>query len=135
MKRIYMGMLTCGMFFMLTILIADEKGKRGDDFLMLNDNIQNEELRAELALLREEFNMERTRIQEYYNKKIGVLKEARRGEVKTIKKAFAKRREALMKKYIGKIRKNPKTKSAEPIKNTPDKMKVSPKDTKRIRKQ
>ena len=61
------------------------------------------------------------------------LKESRRKEMKTLKADFSGRKEALKKKYAGKIRKNQKMKFTEPVKNTPEKMKVS-KDKKKIRK-
>ena len=99
MKRIYIKIFLGSIFCILTVLTADVKEKMEDDFLRVNDNIQNEEHRDELQALREKFNLERTQIQKYYNEKIETLKEARRGEIKAIKKDFADRREILMKKY------------------------------------
>ena len=132
MKRIYVAILTGGMFFMLTVLTAEVKEKKGDHFLGINDNIQNEELRAEIASLREDFNIERTRIHEYYNEKIEALKEARRGEMKSLKTDFAERKDLLMKQYVGKIRKKPQMRATKPVENTPDKMKAPKKN--KIRK-
>ena len=100
------------------------KEKKGDAFLRINDNIQNEELRAELAALKEDFNIERIRIHEYYNEKIEALKEARRGEMKSLKTDFAGRRDLLLKTYMGKIRKNPQMRATKPVENAPEKMKA-----------
>ena len=134
MKRIYIKIFLGNIFCILTVLTADVKEKMEDDFLRVNDNIQNEEHHDELQALREKFNLERTQIQKYYNEKIETLKEARRGEIKAIKKDFAGRREILMKKYTGKMRRKPPIENAETVKNVPDKKKAPPKDKKRIRK-
>ena len=134
MKKIFIGIFIGGLFCVLTILTAGVKEKKGDDFLRINDNIQNEELRTELEELREEFNIETKRIRGYYNEKMQTLKDARRKEMKIIKKDFAERREIMMKKYIGKMRKKKQIRSTEPVKNSPDKKKAHPKDKKRIRK-
>ena len=134
MKRIYITLFISSLFCTLTVLSAEVKERVGDDFLRINDNIQNDELRVELEKLREEFILEKARILEYYNEKIESLKENRRGEIKTIKKSFAGRREVLMKKYDGKLQKKSKIRSAEPVNNTPFKKKVTPKDKKRLRK-
>ena len=133
MKRTFNAILTGSILCALTILTAEVKQKKGDDFLRINDNIQNEELRSELKILREEFNIERNRIRQDYNDKIEALKEARRNEMKTIKADFAGRREVLMKKYVGTMRKKPKMQFIEPVKNKPGKMKTS-KDKKKLRK-
>ena len=133
MKNVFITILTCSIFFMMTLLTAEVKEKKGDDFLRINDNIQNEELRLELTNLREEFNFERNRVKEYYTKKMVVLKETRKNEIKTIKKDFAERREALMKKYFGKMRKKPAMETTEPVKNVLGKKKAL-KDKKKIRK-
>ena len=133
MKRIFIAILTGSIFFMLSVLTAEVREKKSDNFLRINDNIQNEELRAELEGLRDEFNFERSRIHDYYSKKMEALKEARRNEMKTLKADFTGRKDALKKEYAGKMRKKPKMNFTEPVKNTPEKMKVS-KDKKRIRK-
>ena len=132
MKRIFTIILIGSIFCVLNVLTAGEKEKRDANFLRINDNIQNEELRAELQGLREEFKIESTRIRDYYNKKIEALKEARRDEMKAIKADFSGRREVLMKKYIGKIRKKPPMQTTEPVKKAHGKM--PPKDKKNIRK-
>jgi uncharacterized membrane-anchored protein YhcB (DUF1043 family) len=134
MKRIFITILTGTIFTVLTVLNAEEKERKSDDFLRINDNIQNEELRSELEGLREEFNIERSQIQKFYTEKIALLKEARRNEIKTMKNDFAERRKMLMKKHFGKLRKKPQMNPAESIKNAPVKKKVPPKDKKRVRK-
>ena len=74
MKRIFIAILTGSIFFMLCVLTAEVREKKSDNFLRINDNIQNEELRAELEGLRDEFNFERSRIHDYYSKKMEALK-------------------------------------------------------------
>ena len=131
MKKVFITIVISSIFCVLTILSAEEKEITGDGFLRINDNIQNEDLRTELAELKEAFNRERTRIHEYYNEKIEALKKAQRGEIKTIKKDFAGRREILMKKYKGKIQKKSQIQTPTQVKKTPDKKKISPKEKKR----
>ena len=126
-------MLIVSIFIMLTLLSAEVKEKKGDNFLRVNDNIQNQELRIELEGLREEFNIERIQIQKYYNEKIGTLKAARGTDVKTLKNDFVERRAVVMKKYFGKMRKKPPIGTHEPVKNVPGKKKAL-KDKKTIRK-
>ena len=133
MKRIFATLLIGSIFCILNVLTAEVKEKNGDEFLRVNDNIQNEELRIELKGIKQEFNIERSWIQKYYKEKMAVLKEERQNKIKTMKADFAGRKELLKKKYAGKIRKNQKMKFTEPVKNTPEKMKVS-KDKKKIRK-
>ena len=77
------------------------------------------------------FNIKRIQIQELYNEQIDALKTARKNEVKIMKKDFSERREVIMKKYLGKMRKKTQKKITEPTKNEPEKIKV-PKDKKRI---
>ena len=136
MKRLFIAILMGNIFFMLSILSAEVREKKSDDFLRLNDNIQNYELRAELDALRDEFNFERNRIHDDYHNKMEALKEARRNEMKTLKVDFTGRKEALKKKYVGKMRKKSPIQTTDPVKNTPrnpGKMKTS-KDKKIIRK-
>ena len=132
MKRIYITILTGGIFLILTLLTAGMKEKKGNDFLWINDNIQNKELRAELEGLREEFNLERIMIKDYYNEKVEALKESRKNEMKTIKNNFADRRRILMKKYAGKMRKKSQMEPSETVNKAPLKKKIS-KDKKKIR--
>ena len=118
---------------MLTFLTADVKEKGGDDFLKINDNIQNEKLRAELHALRDEFILMRTRIHDAYSNKMKAVKEARNNEIKALKADFSGLKEDLKKKYRGKMQNKPQKHTTDPVKNTPEKMKV-PKDKKKNRK-
>jgi len=118
---------------MLTVLTAGVKEKKGADFLRINDNIQNKELRAELEGLRDEFKFERTRIHDYYKEKIEGIKESRGNEMRTIKKDFSERREVLMKKYFGKMRKKTQIGTTEQIDKRPGEKKDL-NDKKNIRK-
>ena len=133
MKQKKLVMLAGSILCALTIVTA-EMEKKGDDFLRINDNIQNEELRSELETLREEFNIMRNRIRDDYHDRMEILKATKRNEMKTIKNDFATRREMLMKKYVGKIRNKPKMRSIESNNNLPEKMKII-KDKKKSRKQ
>ena len=119
MKRFSIVALTGSIIIMLTVLTAGDKEKKGDNFLRINDNIQNKELRAELEGLREEFKFERNRIHDYYKEKIEEIKESRGNEMRTIKKDFSERREVLMKKYFGKMRKKPQIGTTEQIDKRP----------------
>ena len=119
MKRFSIVALTGSIIIMLTVLTAGDKEKKGDNFLRINDNIQNKELRAELEGLREEFKFERNRIHDYYKEKIEEIKESRGNEIRTIKKDFSERREVLMKKYFGKMRKKPQIGTTEQIDKRP----------------
>jgi len=105
MNQIITVCISC-ILLMLTFLTADVKEKREDDFLRINDNIQNEELRIELKGLMKEFNIERSWIWEYYKEKMEALKEDRHNEIKTMKADFAGRREVIMKKYVGEKHEN-----------------------------
>ena len=49
--------------------------------------------------LKQDFDFERQKIQDYYTKEIERLKEERRSEMKALKKQFAGQRETLLKKY------------------------------------
>ena len=133
MKRFSIVSLTCSIIIMLTVLTAGVKEKKGADFLRINDNIQNKELRAELEGLRDEFKFERNRIHDYYKEKMEAIKESRGNEIRTIKKDFSERREVLMKKYFGKMRKKPQIGTTEQIDKRPGEKKDL-KDNKRIRK-
>ena len=129
-------MLIGSLLLMLTFLTADVKEKRGDDFLRINDNIQNEELRIALKGLKKEFNIERSRIQEYYNEKIAALKEERQIEIKTMKADFSGRREVIMQKYGEAKHDNSAVKPSyvpPTVKNIPDQKKDA-KDKKKNRK-
>ena len=133
MNKTIITVITSSILLIMTYLSAEVKGKRGDDFLRINDNIQNEELRTEMETLREEFNLERTRIREYYHEQMEALKSARRSEMKTMKVDFSDRKDVLMRKYVGNKRKKTKMKSNKPVENASRKMKA-PRDKRKKRK-
>ena len=123
-------------FLMLTFLTADVKEKRGDDFLRINDNIQNEELRIALKGLKKEFNIERSRIQEYYNEKNSGFKGRAAEWNQNNKGRFCWRRIIIMKKYVGKKHDHSAVKPSyvlPAMKNIPDQKKGS-KDKKKNRR-
>ena len=107
--------------FLLLFSLSSAGGKEviKDHFLSFNPNIKNEKLRAELEILRTDFDAERQEIQDYYTEEIEKLKEERRLEVKAIKKEFGEKREAIIIKY-GEDR---KVKHSKPERsNLPDKL-------------
>ena len=100
--------ILCSCFLLLTSLVnGKNKSIDKDKFLRINPNITNEALRTELESLGNEFDIEKQRIRDLYDKKIQTLKDERRTEIKYTKKEFADRREALFTKY-GEIRKKAK---------------------------
>ena len=102
--------ILCSCFLLLASLVNGEnKSNDKDKFMRINPNITNEALRAELENLRKEFDIERERVRDSYDKKIQILKDERKTEIKSIKKEFGEKRETLFIKY-GESRK--KTKSA-----------------------
>ena len=102
--------ILCSCFLLLTsLVIGENKSIDKDKFMRINQNITNEALRAELENLAKEFDVEKKRVRNSYDKKIETLKDERRIEIKSIKKEFGEKREALFTKY-GESRK--KTKSA-----------------------
>ena len=70
-----------------------------DHSLSVNPIIKNEQLKSKLESLKQDFDVERQKIQDYYTKEIERLKEERRLEVKALKKKFVGQRETLMQKY------------------------------------
>ena len=108
MKKIFIITLIGNMFIMLTVLTAGEDKKKEADLFRLNENIQNEDLRVELAKLRKEFDIERNQILDGYKEKIEVLKTSRKNDVQKLKNDFADRRESLLKEYPQKKREKPK---------------------------
>jgi len=140
MKKIFIITLIGSMFFMLTVLTAGEDEKKNADFFRLNENIQNEDLRVELAKLRKEFDIERSQILEGYKEKMEVLKASRKDEVQKLKNDFADRREFLLKEYPPKKREKPKManpaikqKDDDSDNDNPKRMKKL-KDKKRVRR-
>ena len=92
--------ILAGSFLLLfSLSYGGEQSVKKDHFLSINPNIKNEELRSELEILIQDFDIERQRIQIYYTEEIEKLREERRSEVKTIKNEFGEKREALLKKY------------------------------------
>ena len=80
-----------GSFLLLfSLSSAGEKEVIKDHFLSFNPNIKNEKLRAELEILRTDFDAEIQEIQDYYTEEIEKLKEERRLEVKTVKRSLEK---------------------------------------------
>ena len=133
-KKIITVCIGC-ILLMLTFLTADVKEKRGDDFLRINDNILNDDLRIALKGLKKEFNIEKSQIQEYYKEKMEALKEDRQNEINIMKADFAGRREDIMKKYIVEKNNNSAVKPSYvplTVKNIPDQKKSS-KDKKKKR--
>ena len=122
MKKI---VITAIFGILLTFLMAEKTTKKGDGFFKINDNIQNEELRAELENLKSEFNMEREKIHIYYQEQIESLKQSRKEEIRAIKDTFSERRKEIRKKYIGKMRDKPGGDAPKKMLNKPNKVKAS----------
>ena len=133
MNLIKLYFLSGSLLMFVSISSVAAKENKGDDFLQINNNIQNKDLRADLEELREEFNLENDRIQKYYNEKIEALKGARHNELKTIKNDFAVHREVMMSKYVGSRQKKYPIETPEPIIKAHGKMNVL-KENKKIRK-
>ena len=64
-----------------------------------DNEISNNELKKQLAKLREEFRLERKTIQKEFQVKIEPLKHQRDNDLSILKKDFTSRRDALKKKY------------------------------------
>tara|TARA_Y100000590_G_scaffold463940_1_gene632035 strand:+ start:435 stop:842 length:408 start_codon:yes stop_codon:yes gene_type:complete len=126
MKKIIITAVFGGM---LSLLMAEKMAEKitnkGDGFFKINDNIQNEELRAELEILKSEFNMERQKIHVYYQEQMETLKQSRKKEVRAIKDTFSERRKGLMKKYMGKMRDKSGDDAPKKMLNKPNKVKAS----------
>ena len=135
MNRAIKKVFTIIILLMFTLLSAEIKEKMPDDFLKLNPNIQNEELRIELEGLRVEFNTERKKIQFFYTEKIEALKIKQRNKIKNMKTAFGERRAIIMKKYTSEKRANSAVKSMHTpsVVNNPE-QKKDPKGKKNNRK-
>ena len=100
MKRIFIVILTVSAFCALNAGVSEEKSLNKDDnFLRTTPNVQNEELRFELANLKKQFNLDKSRIHDLYAEKMDALKSARQNEIKSLKNDFASRRELLFNKY------------------------------------
>ena len=112
MKFTRTTILIGSLILMFSLALAGEKLVEKGHFLSVNPNIKNEELKSELEVLKQDFNFERQKIQDYYKKEIEHLKKERRSEVKVLKKQFTGQREGLLKKY-GEDRKLNRSKSKQ----------------------
>ena len=92
--------ILCSCFLLLASFVNGEnKSIDENKFMRININITNEALRAELENLVIEFDVEKQRIRNSFNKKIETLKDERRIEIKSMKKEFGEKRKALFTKY------------------------------------
>ena len=140
MKRIFIMILTVSAFCALNAGVSEEKSlNKDDDFLRNTPNIQNEELRFELANLKKQFNLDKSRIHDLYAEKMDALKSASQNEIKSLKNDFASRRELLFNKYppikhnkLLRANPNAESKDAAPTDITPDNN-IKPKSKKRVR--
>jgi len=99
MKLTKLTMLFSSFLLLASLIIAEDKSIGKDKFMRINPNITNKALRAELENLAIEFDVERQRIRNSFDKKIETLKDERRIEIKSIKNEFGEKREALFTKY------------------------------------
>ena len=107
MKLTKLTILFSSFLLLASLIIAEDKSIGKDKFLRINPNITNEALRAELENLVIEFDVEKQRIRNSFDKKIETLKDERRIEIKSMKNEFGEKREALFTKY-GESRKKTK---------------------------
>ena len=99
MKLTKLTIIFSSFLFLASLMIAEDKSIGKDNFLRINSNISNEALRAELENLIIEFDVEKQRIRNSFDKKIETLKDERRIEIKSMKKEFGEKRKALFTKY------------------------------------
>ena len=99
MKLTKLTILSSSFLFLASLIIAEDKSIGKDKFMRINPNITNEALRAELENLVIEFDVEKQRIRNSFDKKIETLKDERRMEIKSMKKEFGEKRKALFTKY------------------------------------
>jgi len=107
MKLTKLTILFSSFLLLASLIIAEDKSIGKDKFMRINPNITNEALRAELENLVIEFDVEKQRIRNSFDKKIETLKDERRIEIKSMKNEFGEKREALFTKY-GESRKKTK---------------------------
>ena len=107
MKLTKLTILLSSFLLLASLIIAEDKSIGKDKFMRINPNITNEALRAELENLVIEFDVEKQRIRNSFDKKIETLKDERRIEIKSMKNEFGEKREALFTKY-GESRKKTK---------------------------
>ena len=99
MKLTNLTILLSGFMFLISLASAEDKSINKDNFLLINPNITNEALRAELENLAMDFDAERQRVHDSYAKQFEVLKEQRRLEIKSVKDEFSEKRNELFTKY------------------------------------
>ena len=107
MKLTKVTILFSSFLLLASLIIAEDKSIGKDKFMRINPNITNETLRVELENLAIEFDVEKQRIRNSFDKKIETLKDERRIEIKSMKNEFGEKREALFIKY-GESRKKTK---------------------------
>ena len=107
MKLTKLTILFSSFLLLASLIIAEDKSIGKDKFMRINPNITNEALRAELENLVIEFDVEKQRIRNSFDKKIETLKDERRIEIKSMKNEFGEKREVLFIKY-GESRKKTK---------------------------
>ena len=99
MKFTKLTILACSFLLLFSLVGGKGKSVTKDHFLNINPNIKNEELRAELEILMQDFDEERQGIMDYYTEKIEKLKEEKQLAIKTIKQEFGEKRKVLFIKY------------------------------------
>ena len=99
MKLTKLTILFSSFLLLASLIIAEDKSIGKDKFMRINPNITNEALRAELENLVIEFDVEKQRIRNSFDKKIETLKDERRIEIKSMKNEFGEKRKALFTKY------------------------------------
>ena len=99
MKFMRTTILSICFLFVLPLSAEGKKPAEKSHFMSVNPNIKNKELKSELEELKQDFEFNRQKIQDYYTKDIERLKEERRSEIKALKKQFVGQRETLLKKY------------------------------------
>tara|TARA_B100001013_G_scaffold319592_1_gene228573 strand:- start:9 stop:449 length:441 start_codon:yes stop_codon:yes gene_type:complete len=139
MNRITQNIINYILLTLFSFLMADDKSKNGDNIFSLNSNISNKELRLEINNLQTEFNVERKRIMEFYDKEIDTLITKRESDMQLIKADFSERREILFNKYAKQGSKSSPNQELRPKLNSadqPEKLikKKTIKDKKKIRK-
>ena len=107
MKLTKLTILFSSFLLLASLIIAEDKSIGKDKFMRINPNITNEALLAELENLVIEFDVEKQRIRNSFDKKIETLKDERRIEIKSMKNEFGEKRKALFTKY-GESRKKTK---------------------------
>ena len=99
MKLTKLTILFSSFLLLASLIIAEDKSIGKDKFMRINPNITNEALRAELENLVIEFDVEKQRIRNSFDKKIETLKDERRIEIKSMKNEFGEKRKTLFTKY------------------------------------